>query len=155
MKFDIEQDTAIVNAGGFFCRACLVGKPANEQSPDHRYCQGCYDFLNGEAAILREAGNMHRYPWVPLDGDKKTVQVVQDVAVNLSTLNGKKIEVDKLEAMTPNKPGPRPTELPDDFIRQLASQGLGSKSIARRLEKEYRVVVSYKTVQRRLQAALI
>lgn len=34
--FDIKGDIAIVEAGGFFCRACLVGKPPIEASPDRR-----------------------------------------------------------------------------------------------------------------------
>ena len=46
--FDIKHDIEIENAGGFFCEACLVGKPADEQSPDPCYCQGCYDLLNAE-----------------------------------------------------------------------------------------------------------
>ena len=50
--FDIKRDMAIAKAGGFFCQACLVGKPAGEQSPDGRYCQGCYAFLqNGGKAV--------------------------------------------------------------------------------------------------------
>lgn len=54
--FSIVRDNEIVAAGGFFCRACCVGKPAVEQSPDTRYCQGCYDFLMAEAKMLEETG---------------------------------------------------------------------------------------------------
>lgn len=43
--FDIKRDMAIVKAGGFFCQACLEEKPTGEQSPDRRYCQSCYNFL--------------------------------------------------------------------------------------------------------------
>ena len=50
--FDIKRDRAIIKASGFFCQTCLVGKPASEQSPDKRYCQGCYDFLqDGNKAV--------------------------------------------------------------------------------------------------------
>lgn len=50
--FDNEYDKTIIEAGSFFCSACLVGKPAVEQSPDSRYCQGCYEFLLKEAEML-------------------------------------------------------------------------------------------------------
>lgn len=60
--FDIKRDPEIEKAGGFFCEGCLVGKPAVEQSPDPRYCQGCYDFLLDEATLL-PAGK--RPKWVP------------------------------------------------------------------------------------------
>lgn len=50
--FDIKRDRAVIETNGFFCQACLVGKPAGEQSPDKQYCQGCYDFLqDGEKAV--------------------------------------------------------------------------------------------------------
>lgn len=62
MKFDIVRDLEIVNAGGFFCKACCVGKPTTEQSPDPRYCQGCYDYLLKEAEYL-SAGK--KPGWVP------------------------------------------------------------------------------------------
>jgi len=52
--FDIERDIEIVNAGGFFCKACVVGNPAYAASPDARYCQDCYDCLIKESAIERE-----------------------------------------------------------------------------------------------------
>lgn len=47
--FDIKKDIEIVNAGGFFCQGCIVGRPASEQSPDPRYCKSCYE-------IIRAAG---------------------------------------------------------------------------------------------------
>ena len=50
--FDTKRDIEIINVGGFFCEACVVGKPVVEQSPDPRYCQGCYDFLKAEAEML-------------------------------------------------------------------------------------------------------
>ncbi len=60
--FSIKQDREIINAGGFFCHACLASKPATEASPDPRYCQVCYDFLTKEAEMLPE----NKHPkWIP------------------------------------------------------------------------------------------
>jgi len=47
-KFDIGRDIKVIEDGGFFCQACLVGKDKATMSPDPRYCQDCYD-------VLREA----------------------------------------------------------------------------------------------------
>ncbi len=60
--FDSERDKDIIEAGGFFCLACAVGKPADDQSPDPRYCQGCYDFLLKEAEMLP---SNKRPKWIP------------------------------------------------------------------------------------------
>lgn len=46
--FDSRRDAEVITAGGFFCQACLVGKPVEERSMDSRYCQGCYEFLKEE-----------------------------------------------------------------------------------------------------------
>ena len=43
--FDAKGDGSIINAGGFFCSACLMGKAQSGASPDPRYCQVCYQFL--------------------------------------------------------------------------------------------------------------
>ena len=43
--FNINQDFALIKDGGFFCKACLMGKDKAGISPDPRYCQDCYDFL--------------------------------------------------------------------------------------------------------------
>lgn len=51
--------------GYFFCHACLMDKPDAEKSPDHRYCQSCFDFLKHEAELLQPG----KYPrWVPQVG---------------------------------------------------------------------------------------
>ena len=60
--FDIKHDGAIINTGGFWCEACLIGKPGSDtRSPDPRYCQDCYGFLLKEAKMLSTA-----HPaWIP------------------------------------------------------------------------------------------
>ena len=63
--FSAARDRAIIEAGGFWCHACLVGKLASEQSPDPRYCQGCYEFLLKEAELL---GRVKKPSWAPVAG---------------------------------------------------------------------------------------
>lgn len=50
--FNSRYDAKVVNNGGFFCEACLIAKPIEEQSPDPRYCQGCHLFLLNEAELI-------------------------------------------------------------------------------------------------------
>ena len=47
-KFNIKEDVKISNNGGFFCQACICGRPEEERSKDERYCLECYDILKGE-----------------------------------------------------------------------------------------------------------
>jgi len=149
--FSSERDKAIIDAGGFFCEACLVGKPASKASPDPRYCQGCYEFLLKEAEML--PGNK-RPKWIPKPqkAPKKQYQVSQHGDGIMSTVEGKKIEVDIINPpdaiRTSTKRGPKHRQLPEDLIRQLASEGMGSKVIAARLKAEHGIIVSYKTIQR-------
>ncbi len=49
-QFDIRRDIAICNAGGFFCGACLTGKPVSERSRNPRYCLTCYESMRQERA---------------------------------------------------------------------------------------------------------
>lgn len=43
--FSAVRDREIIEAGGFLCKACLVGKPISEQSPNTKYCVSCYEFI--------------------------------------------------------------------------------------------------------------
>lgn len=52
------------------------------------------------------------------------------------------------------KRGRPPVKVPDDLIQKLSSEGLGAIRIAEKL-KEQGVIISYKTVQRRLQGVLL
>jgi len=60
MTTEVKKDIIKNGAYHFFCHACIVDKPASEQSPDPRYCQGCYEFLCHEAFKTSE-----RPKWVP------------------------------------------------------------------------------------------
>jgi hypothetical protein len=70
----------------------------------------------------------------------------------MSTLESKKSEVDIIQPSVAIravvKRGPKHRQLPEDLIRQLASEGMGSKVIAARLKAEHGIIVSYKTIQR-------
>jgi len=149
--FSTERDREIEKAGGFWCHACLVSHSATEQSPDPRYCQSCYEFLLKEAEML--PGNK-RPKWIPKPqkAPKKqyTISGVGDGI--MSTLESKKSEVDIIQPSVAIravvKRGPKHRQLPEDLIRQLASEGMGSKVIAARLKAEHGIIVSYKTIQR-------
>jgi len=155
-KAEIEKEI-----GGFFCHACVMDKAVTEASPDPRYCQGCYDFLLKEAEILSPG----KHPkWVPRAQSKKdstgknrgqkVIQVSQDVVLNMSTVNGKKSEVDIIQSpvgkVTRGKTGPKKKVLPVELITQWAGAGMGSKAIASKLNNEHGIEVSYKTIQRLL-----
>jgi hypothetical protein len=76
----------------------------------------------------------------------------------MSTLKDENSEVDIIQSVTPapvtSKRGPTFTSLPYDLIKQLAGEGLGSKAIAAELAKQGQIV-SYKTIQRRLQGVML
>ncbi len=145
-------DLEIIRAGGFFCQTCIVAKPASEQSPDERYCQGCYALLLKEAEMLSPG---KRPAWIPHKGEighQKSIQVSEDMVLNMSTLSGRKIEVDIIQPsvakVTRGKRGPKHKALPHELIKQWASEGMGSKAITSKLKEELGIKVSYKTIQR-------
>ena len=154
--FDSRRDREIIEAGGFFCEACAVGKPASEQSPDPRYCHGCYDFLLKEAEML--TGHVKKATWIPVTLKKTKDKTVPTVSLHdcriMSTLENKNFEVDIINppvaTRTLPKRGPKHRQLPEDLIRQLADKGMGSKVIASTLKRELDIGVSYKTIQRLL-----
>ena len=152
--FSIKGDFTIIKAGGFFCNACLAGKPVAEQSPDPHYCQRCYHFLIAEAELLSPG---KRPAWIPKkQKPKKAVeqqyQVSQVGYRNMSTLTNKKSEVDIINPPVTSraigKRGPKQKNLPVELISQWAGEGMGSKAVATRLRSELDITVSYKTIQR-------
>ena len=152
--FSAERDRAITDAGGFFCYACLVGKLTVEQSPDPRYCQGCYEFLLKEAEMLSPNKRPKWIPKHPKISPEKTIPVPQDGVLNMHTLKDKKSEVciiqSALPKVTHGKRGPKHRALPVELITQWASEGMGSKAIATRLKSELAIIVHYSTIQRLL-----
>jgi len=167
--FDIRRDNELIAAGAhFWCEAHRTAQPLEKQSPDPRYCQDCFDFfMTYEVPILSPKAGRPKWVPVPAPGANETEKtlrgVVEYVGGNMSTVNGKKITVDILQPTAQKttlgnesrKTGPKSTKLPEDLIRQWASDGMGSKAIAARLKDECRFEISYKTIQRRLQRVLI
>lgn len=139
--FDVKRDIEIEKAGGFFCHACLVGKPLDDISPDPSYCQGCYDFLLKEAEMLPA----NRRPrWIPKQQSDKTrrprsVDIITEPPTDRVTIMSSTTESQKR--------GPKHRELPEDLILQLAGEGLKSQAIAAKL-KEQDIEISYRTILR-------
>lgn len=68
-----------------------------------------------------------------------------------------KTVVDKKEVQPTNnevKRGRPPATVPDELIQQFSNEGMGAIRIAEKL-KERGIIISYRTVQRRLQGILI
>jgi len=156
--FDITRDIEVEKAGGFWCLACLISHPASEQSPDHRYCQRCYEFLLDEVEILRESGRWKRPGWIPSKpqrGQGKQRNVPQTMPLIMSTVERAKIIGDIIQPSVATKPiikrGRKPIELPRELIAELANKGMGSKAIAGQLKADLGIKVSYKTIQRILR----
>lgn len=59
------------------------------------------------------------------------------------------------EPPTPRGKGRPKNDVPDDIILELASQGFSSRAIVKELAKQGTPGISYKTIQRRLQASLL
>ena len=167
--FDNKRDKELIATGSYFyCEGCLAARPLDNQSPDSRYCQGCYNFLAKEA---EEVGTKKK-AWVP-----KYAETAPAVETRATTTQdtAAKIKGDTIQDHTtlpPTNPpvimspledagngshpvlpgaarkrGPKYRVLPDQMIKRLASEGKGSKAIASIL-KINGVKVSYKTIQR-------
>lgn len=164
INFDIKGDIATEKVGGFFCGACLMGKPLDDISPDPRYCQGCYEFLNQEATILPQG---RRPKWVPrisprtppeglIKGDiikEKQRPIPNHTVLNMATVKGKKNEVAIIQPPPmpkSDKRGPKPKDLPVELITRWAGEGMGSKRIAAKLKADCGIKVGFRTVARRL-----
>ena len=155
-KFSTKPDISLKETSSFWCHACLDDKFIAEQSFDPRYCFGCCEFLLWEAELLPPT---KRPAWIPKpQDDKKPPKNLYQVPVvgsgNMSTLTDKKFEVDIINPPVTNrtfgKRGPKRKDLPRKIIEHLASEGMGSKAIASRLNNELGIKVSYKTIQRLL-----
>jgi len=152
--FNAKRDSELITAGThFWCGACLVAKPFDDQSPDPRYCQDCHDFLLKEVALL--APKQRRPEWIP-----KAKEISQKLAgvsgyppLIMATVKSKKSEVAIIYPAVSTRPivkrGPkRRTDLPIELITQWASEGMGYKRIAAKLKIECNITVGFRTVAR-------
>jgi len=141
--FDTKRDIEIEKAGGFWCHTCLVSHPATEQSPDPRYCQGCYEFLLKEAEVLSESGSTRRPGWIPKP-QKAQENQCPIPEYGSGVLAATKAIPDK----TPPRVGGRPVlDLPFELIKELQDQGYGATEIRRRL-KDKDIEVNMRTLYR-------
>ena len=124
--FDIKRDIQIVNDGGFFCQGCLAGKPASEQSDDLRYCNGCYETL-GEN----------------VDGTPGIVKASPISEEAVTKPQG--VSKDRGNAVTADVTAK---------IRLWAGQGKSCRDIEKELAATG-VIISYRTIHRRLQGVTI
>lgn len=138
--FDTKRDIEIEKAGGFWCHTCLVSHPATEQSPDPRYCQGCYEFLLKEAEMLSPG----KYPkWIP-----KPQRTQENQCPIAKYGSGVLAATKAIPAKTPPRVGGRPVlDLPFELIKELQDQGYGATEIRRQL-KDKDIEVSMRTLYR-------
>ncbi|UCH43796.1 MAG: hypothetical protein JSW16_04480 [Dehalococcoidales bacterium] len=134
--FDIKRDMQFP----YFCEACLTGIPQDDISPDDRYCQKCYDFLLEEAKSY--SGKQKWAPRVPKKPKPKSLQ-----RVTSATKGGNGNNTNK-RIMSHPKRGPKKRELPIELIKQLAAEGMGGRTISKRLMTEKGIQVSCRTIQR-------
>jgi hypothetical protein len=161
--FDIKRDLRIIKNGGFMCNGCLVGKPLSQQSPrDARYCIDCQPIIEYEYALAAEhRGYKSGYKPVAPDANLEAIEPplrelgAGEEKTKMSTLNENPVTVDKFKVSPPKsrfwKGRPetyKKRELPDELIRQLSFDDMGSKAIATKLKADMGIGVSYKTIQR-------
>jgi hypothetical protein len=166
--FDIRKDIEICNNGGFFCQACLVGRPSSEQSPDPQYCQSCYGFLLNEASLLPSS---QKPAWKPvlnlkdtaykpfLEGEKPLpiqtpLQNTKEVLVH-----SKSEQTQAYQNLTQGRPKPsvggRPRkDIPVDLIHRLSEEGLSISKIVSELRARGQII-SAMTVSRTLSGERI
>ena len=65
VQFDIKKDIDLINAGThFWCKACVVARPLDDQSPEPRYCLACYEIIEKEKKIDLQQKQNRDY-WTP------------------------------------------------------------------------------------------
>ena len=139
-----------------WCHTCFRDFPSAAMSADPRYCPECFDLLSYEASMQPT----RKVDWMPKTGALKSSKVHYPIAINMLTLNDENIcSLHNSPAARPTKPigkrGPKHRDLPEDLIRQWASQGMGSKAIAQRLKREQGIEVHFTTIYRLLQRELL
>jgi len=147
--FDIKRDKAIIEAGGFWCSGCLVGKPATEVSHDSRYCRGCYELLLKEAEL---EGSRRAGEWMPKKGKRLAEPSASTTSSVIKALPDNDNSCDKV-AHEEMYGGNAVTDFVTGRIRELAAQGMSCRAIEKELAA-VGVTISYRTIHRRLQGSM-
>ena len=80
--FSATKDREVVEASGFLCQSCLVGKSLDDQSPDPRYCQFCFEILLEE---VKETPIRGRQGWQPVSKRPVALPAKQGVVLQHPT----------------------------------------------------------------------
>ena len=160
VSFATAVDKEIIDAGGFYCHTCLVGKPSTEQSPDQKQCQGCYDFwqvennevkscpkdcwtnydtiyvhYNQKYAVSKSLGVVCLGP---VDGGETPQTPPKNAPVLLESVpkveHEKSHEVEIIHEQTARLLGRPCLDLPMDKVSELVGQGFGVRALARELK---------------------
>ena len=113
--FSATRDRKVIDGGGFFCLACLVGKLASEQSPDPRYCLNCYEVLVKEAEL---APAKIKRTWQPVPGRVEALQDKEEV-VTKPTTKGIAPVKDIQEVLLQKNKGGRPRKLEGESVTRM------------------------------------
>ncbi len=141
--FSIKRDLEIEGDGGFWCEACIIGKPQTEASPDPRYCQGCFEVLSEEAKLDK---SWARSGWKPIispsdnavdskiEGEKPTTYPdgQAEVLTRTNILQNRALQNPTRNPRI-NLGGRPRKEAPIKDIMRLSKQGLGVRGVAREL----------------------
>ena len=115
--FSAQKDNERIAAGGsFFCNACLVGKPAVEQSLDKRYCQGCYDILLNEASLLPVGSK--KQGWQPVPNSIEATPATQEVVTKPCNSDKTPVGIQE-EVLLHKKTGGRPRKQAGEPISRM------------------------------------
>lgn len=142
-QFDIKRDNELINAGThFWCHACMVARLWAEKSPDERYCFRCFAVLMDEAALLPK-----RKAWMP-----RGAVLAHDGAQKEGVTTKELVECATPRPVTNSNRGL--DSAINARIAVLAGAGKKPRDISAALSQEG-INISYRTVYRRLQGALI
>lgn len=156
--FDIQQDIAIANDGGFFCQSCIVGKHEDEASPDFRYCGGCYKLLMEDADILSPSKGIQA--WVPRHQEHQRAYESpppmqldmgeqEEVLLHTKTESSHAYQNHTEDRPIPNVGGRPKKNIPIKLIHRLSEQGLSIGRIVKELKGQGQII-SAMTVSRAL-----
>ena len=146
--FSSGRDRAVIEAGGFFCCACLEGKPASEASADPGLCQRCRDVLEADKKTTELAREQSRQAVASPEGCGKTsLEGIQRSEVLPRAYSPSA----SFQGRCGNGGRPRKT-LPVNLIRELRQEGYSLRAITSKLADED-IAVSARTIGRVLGEA--